>query len=672
MESFNILDFWGVKEMAKGKIIVKGNKISLETKGKPLTNIELGENIKKDELKHNAEVEYTQHGNKAIISKILKQGEDITKSSFHAPQISKNGRLLFNYPYNFVRFGNKVVRKKREKGKLTGVLECSLINKSPLFIPEKKLDKVAKGHSEEYFLKENDNYVIPASSIKGAIRSVVEAISNSCVINIEEDRLDERKTAGDFKNIKYGFIKKIPKDGEDGSIVEAEIVRVLRNEALKYKEEGIEELKFNNTIYDYKSKGYPYRPEDILKNIEDVTKDGEIEGFLWVSAKKSRNLYEKIFIPKKGKKIDDGDNQYTKEDTYVLSYEEYENIKYIVEQRIQREEKKGNEFYKTKVEIKDPIIFQVNGINGKNLAISEIPRLRYKYSPYDLLDEKLHACKNSEEACAACRIFGMTGEQQEKENKIINTISKVFISDAIISKNDANIEEKPRLIKSLGEPHPTLTGFYLDKGDYNDDTSILRGRKFYWHHKDKIGEDKDRDSIYNSIKAERKEPHNSSIQFMHSGNKFTFQIRFENMTEEEFGLLLYAIELEGNMLHKIGKAKAFGFGSCKIEIENIKLDVNEKDKYTDFFSKVTPLNLQNKDFYKKLFKQEYLYDNSIQKEDLMIIMSSENKLDFRESPFPEAEVQGKPEKGRNSLNWFMNMKREYKELFKLPAIQEYK
>ena len=49
--------------------------------------------------------------------------------------------------------------KKREKGKLTGVLECSLINKSPLFIPEKKLDKVAKGHSEEYFLKENDKVI---------------------------------------------------------------------------------------------------------------------------------------------------------------------------------------------------------------------------------------------------------------------------------------------------------------------------------------------------------------------------------------------------------------------------------------------------------------------------------------------------------------------------------
>ena len=143
------------------------------------------------------------------------------------------------------------------------------------------------------------------------------------------------------------------------------------------------------------------------------------------------------------------------------------------------------------------------------------------------------------------------------------------------------------------------------------------------------------------------------------------------MTDEELGLLLYAIELEENMLHKIGKAKAFGFGSCKIEIEDIKLDVNVKDKYADF-KQVAPPQLEDKTRYIESFKKAYSYDNSIQKEDLMIIMNLQNKLDFSVSPFPE-EFGRTP--GKSTLNWFLNKKTEYinnPEDFKLLKIQDYK
>ena len=279
------------------------------------------------------------------------------------------------------------------------------------------------------------------------------------------------------------------------------------------------------------------------------------------------------------------------------------------------------------------------------------------YLKYKKCNYHTHSCKNIDNACAACRIFGMTGEQEKDEKKKINSISKVFISDAVILKNKAKIQNEAKLIKSLGEPHPTLTSFYLNKGDYNS-KSTLRGRKFYWHHKDKIN--KDTSSFYNSIKAEKQEKHNSSIQFMNYGNEFKFNIRFENMTEEEFGLFLYSLELEEGMLHKIGKAKALGFGSCKIEIKNMKLD--NTDKYSNFVNANIP-NI-DKSKYIQAFKETYGYELSKQSEDLKLIMNSINKLDFSNSPFPESTNN----KGiTNTLNWFMQNKG-----VKLPNIQDYK
>ena len=55
-------------------------------------------------------------------------------------------------------------------------------------------------------------------------------------------------------------------------------------------------------------------------------------------------------------------------------------------------------------------------------------------------------------------------------------------------------------------------------------------------------------------------------------------------------LRFYAIELEDGLLHKVGKGKAFGFGSCKIEIKEFLLE--NKDKYKDFL--IEPFEKESK------------------------------------------------------------------------------
>lgn len=635
-------------DKANKKITINGKEYQI---GKKVWNRENLEN----KLDSGIEIEYDIKGSNFDFKKVL-AGSAFENTSNRNNRNNKSVKSeKFDYPYNFVRFGDKVFREKRKNGKLSGKIECSLTNMSPLFIPGSKKDK--NGHSEEYFLKDKDNYIIPGSSLKGTIRTVLEAISNSCVINIEEERLEERKTAGEFNDRKYGIIKRLPTPEEDGLMVEAEVIRVSHDALYDYKvgkneyKIGFYPMKFSHSIYQYVSQDTE-KNKKVLRNLSEVNDKSDVDGVLWISAQIFKKTKEKIVVPKKQGK------------GYKLTFEEYKNIKYILDQRGEREKKEGKTFPISDLNIGDPIIFQNDLDNGKNLAISEIPRLRYKYSPLALLNKELHSCKKIDEACPACRIFGMTGEQEGDKKEKINSISKVFFTDAIIPINIANIQADAKLIKSLGEPHPTLTSFYLNKGDYNS-KSTLRGRKFYWHHKDKIN--KKIESFYSSIKADKREKHNSSIQFMNYGNEFKFSIRFENMTEEELGLLLYSLELEGEMLHKVGKAKALGFGSSKVVITTFELD--STDKYSAFV--VASKDANKKDFI-KAFKDKFSYDSSKVKDDLVIIMGSNNNLDFSKSPFPESEIPNKPQRGLNTLNWFMNMKRKYKEGFSLPKIQDYK
>ena len=69
------------------------------------------------------------------------------------------------YPYNFISLGDEkeINRQSIVKGEKTGKLVCSLINKTPLSIEDTK------------------NVIIPASSLKGEIRNIIEVLTTSCI-----------------------------------------------------------------------------------------------------------------------------------------------------------------------------------------------------------------------------------------------------------------------------------------------------------------------------------------------------------------------------------------------------------------------------------------------------------------------------------------------------------
>jgi hypothetical protein len=94
---------------------------------------------------------------------------------------------------------------------------------------------------------------------------------------------------------------------------------------------------------------------------------------------------------------------------------------------------------------------------------------------------------------------------------------------------------------------------------YNDKFK-LRGVKQYWlkNKEDEGGEIK-------NFKAA------SVIKPFAAGTNFKGKIRFENLSDNELGMLLWSLLLEKQSNQNIGKAKPYGYGRIAISLSSIKL-----------------------------------------------------------------------------------------------------
>ena len=624
-------------------------------------NFPITKKFKSFNLKVGDSIEYDIKGpNLEILRKVdvdfEKSQDKGPKKGFKEPK--KEEKLsIFDYPYNFVSLGdiNEIKREKRVKGNHSGKIKCSLKNLTPIFIGNKTDEKEEKTLTLK--VEGNEKYVIPASTLKGELRNIIEVLTTSCIKNVEEERLDYRGSAGGRTNV-FGIIKKFPTANDDGIIIEADKVKVNRKKVLFNYKPGFYPIKVANNLLvkDYIKRAklapkYPKGTDDpnAINSVDEFNKvqqGGTLNATLWVSSFIPNKKYEKLLIPN--------------EKHYSFTKSDYEDLLYLIKQRKEAEEKKPpkdrEDFYIDELKEGDTIIFEVNEKGRiENFSFSEIPRLRYKMSPLDLIPRQFHPC-TSENLCFACRMFGTIGDHTEnksgekKEEKIISMSSKIFISDALSINNKSKELEKKLILKSLGEPHPSLTRFYLENNGTYDKNFKIRGRKFYWHHQDKIEAGKNYSNYLKTISDPAPSTTNSTIWFLEPEQNFEFEVTFKDLTDEELGILIYSLELEQDLLHKFGKAKAFGLGSCEIKITDCLLESSEK--YSSFIKAYEKID---KEKYLKIAKDKYKLDTTERKEikELKVILKSTNNLDFKKSSYPE-ETGRLP--GANTVNWFMNHK----------------
>lgn len=288
-------------------------------------------------------------------------------------------------------------------------------------------------------------------------------------------------------------------------------------------------------------------------------------------------------------------------------------------------------------------------------------RLFYEKSIGDILKKDISPNHCTEETpCLACRLFGYVSQEIGS-----NYAGRISISHAFIVEDFHFTLKENFIMKPLGQPNPTSVNLYLiDKDDpkivrdYNSaeierhgrsfapseekgGNVHLRGRKFYWH------KDEDEDKILHNAYFDKKEKFNSTIEALNPNARFTFKVYFNNLTDFELGLLLYALKLEDNMRHKLGMAKSLGFGSVKINIEKLFIDDMQK-KYSNFTLDYREDKAEKIDDYIQGFKLMIPnFDQLPSVEDLRYILNPDKAP--KNICYPE-EPDGK------NYKWYMNNK----------------
>lgn len=129
----------------------------------------------------------------------------------------KRQDIKFINPYTFVPFSKEQPIARRPLSPAvsdrlhTGVLKCRLYVRTPLGIPDAEREKEdAKGHKEYPFFSYRENGedipVIPGSSVRGIIRSVFEAATDSCFSTLRENT-GLSKRVGNREAYKPGILR---------------------------------------------------------------------------------------------------------------------------------------------------------------------------------------------------------------------------------------------------------------------------------------------------------------------------------------------------------------------------------------------------------------------------------------------------------------------------------
>lgn len=526
----------------------------------------------------------------------------------------RNGHPYVGAPYNFVSFPNKIYEYPEDKLTAHDQMEDNLASgeiayeihaKTPIIIDDGKgrFKKDARGR-----------YAIPGSTIRGLIRNNVQILGMSgfeediddyalmyrnVVNGVEKERYDTVLGADQVeindgvKNYKIGVLLSVRAgyvSNENGKY----IIYQTRVNSIKqdFKKMNYYVLSERKIVGDYlrepaKFQYKVFRPkgESILQHEFKEFRREEIDGRVHYIGEKNRHYkpycmevsykvaHEKdiVAVGKPGEYENAGVAVSTgkmnqKKAVYIIPQIDKNKTAIEIPERdirafqidMKKKEKTlkqfgGRQYFDLPEPGKTKPIFYVE-LDGR-LYFGFTPRLRlfYDHSIKKGLKQKTKNGKIDYNKA----MFGYANPNGSYR-------SKISFSDAVIQGEGKELECRSWI---LAEPKPTSYLDYLkpdrDRGvTYNKDDFELRGVKQYWLH--------NRLAANGAENMKNRDRVASTFQALDEGTKFVGKIRFRNLTQDELGLLLWAVRLNPDSFMNVGKAKAYGYGNISVKIIEAK------------------------------------------------------------------------------------------------------
>lgn len=515
-----------------------------------------------------------------------------------------------------------------------GEIEITLSAITPLFIRNghSRLDADKQNETYTSFSKDpNGNSFIPATSIKGMIRNVLEIISFGKMDKISNDRysirdLQLKRYLNFFQNsdIHCGWMTK--KDNNTIEITNNGIPRRISHKDLdkywdtnfadRFKDSTLLKADENRTAL-YKINlarekelngsfiELPLNPNNpVDKRIKvKFEEDGSFKGTIVLTGQPSArkdigdiDSRGRTILKGEGKCFEFVFSKSTEGEPFLLDIDDetglYNDFCFVYKDSVDWD------YWRKKMDEGNPvpIFFSLKNDKLQHFGLSYLYKLPFKnrikeFLPFEhkKLDDDLCEC-----------IFGKTGSKKSIKGRV------QFMNMTLESGDVSDEIRKPY----MGSPKPTYYPIYLVQNGINgfpngefctmlSDSPKLKGWKRYPVH----------DDIAPFIIPEgMKEENLNPFYPVNSGSKFIGRIKFHNLRKVEIGALMQSLLLNGYGFHSLGFAKAYGFGKVKIDIIKTTGLAAPIDEYVKSFNEFMESKIPN---YSKSRELKEFYAMSI-------------------------------------------------------------
>lgn len=421
-------------------------------------------------------------------------------------------------PYNFITYDPEAVLEEKgaECGSWSGVLHCRLKALTPLLVAGERRKRPDESSECRFFNIEGKN-VIPGSSIKGVLRSMVEILSFSAMRQVSHRELFWRIVTG-----------------------------------AAYREAFSDEI-LGGYLH---RKGADYELFPVM--VKKVTHgNGPLSGGERVKTggiknKEKSDSHDYLFSPPSGKAMP--------VDREVVA---------VFERQMTEAQKKRWNSERCSKGYGHPVFYRKDAAGAvAELGLCRYFRLKYRMSPADLAESSV-----AEDF--ADRLFGRVGTKKAIKGRV--AVQAAFVQGREYRENGCRAVLSTPHPTSLAhyivqDPSRIRT---ISRGEKNDPESLaayskgekLRGWKLYWHH------DVDEHLWF----AEGTVPASTKVQSwlypLDSGACAEVKIHVDRLTDLELGAVLEALSLAcGDQAWKLGMGKALGFGSITLELLHAEVE----------------------------------------------------------------------------------------------------
>ena len=538
-------------------------------------------------------------------------------------------------PYNFIPLPEKVVTLSvndlpdqgvYHSDRHTGYIDCELTTSSPMFVragltPEQaKAGKESKDFPEFFYLNDKNQPVIPGSSLRGMLRTLAEIVTFSKIGAVSKTPLvyrsvggttnhdenyraqmmrsdDKAYKAGDTKHytprIKGGYLAKVgPRDWaiQPAKVFDGTTYAHIGME--KYNLEELEQLENCKNAYKIFIKVGPYQYQKVkggfLENrfSKVIEHDASSRPGLRLA---TLALSGPMFSKKSEAVIYERDPQAK---ALSLTDEQIDSYK----EQISKEQQKilGNQ---GALNDGQPVFYLEQNGAVFFFGHARMFRVPYTRAPFDYIPDYARSTDEPQDPDLLDFTEAMFGYTRKVENgkQIQRTYAgRVFCSDAelIADQKDIWVSPDPITPRILSGPKPTTFQHYLVQIEPNlydveksrletrlrdfespTDETTIRGHKFYWHKGAVSAEE-----IREKGKISNQDTQHTQIKPLKAGVRFNFRLRFENLSNEELGALMWIFSVAENedMRLKIGMGKPLGLGAISIKASLFTTDVQKR------------------------------------------------------------------------------------------------